>query len=197
MKNIFLKKSLSYEDYIVPNDFRNNNNALYFLIMAFEPFEDTWIQSEIVNRENTVYIYSNESFKKKEYKEFPTLNEGIGYEKAYDKYYDKRWEEIPKVKVSIQDWEILKQKWNKIQKERPKYIMFTLDDSGPLDKVDIIGKDELSKEDLDYIKQEHEKYVKYQRARQKYIENHPDYSEVWRGPQDDEYEADIMKYYEE
>ena len=59
------------------------------------------------------------------------------------------------------------------------------------------GKDKLSEEDKAYIKEEHEKFLKYERARQKYIDNHPDYSYEWRGPQDDEYEADIMKYYDE
>lgn len=43
-----------------------------------------------------------------------------------------------------------------------------------------------------------EKILKYEKARQRYEKAHPDYiQDIWRGPQDDEFEADIMKYYEE
>ncbi|MBM17512.1 MAG: hypothetical protein CL947_00405, partial [Epsilonproteobacteria bacterium] len=94
------------------------------------------------------------------------------------------------------DWEALQKKWDQLKKKKYQYLIFTLDDSGSLDKVDIVGKNELSDQDKKDMQQEHEKYLKYEKARQRYIANHPDYSEVWRGPQDDEYEADIMKYYD-
>ena len=197
MKKAFFQKHNIFEGYHIPEGMLTRNFELYHINGAIDPIEDTLVNCEIVNRENKVYIYSDESFKKQEYKEFATLEEGVAREEDYERYYDKRWEEIPKVEMSIEDWEELKKKWKKIKEESPKYIMFILDDSGPLDKVKIIGKDELSQEDLGYIKVEHEKYLKYEKARQKYIQNHPDYSEVWRGPQDDEYEADIMKYYED
>jgi len=62
----------------------------------------------------------------------------------------------------------------------------------------MIGKDELSQEDIEYFEKERERFLKYEKARQRYVQAHPDYSDdVWRGPQDDEFEADIMKYYEE
>lgn len=99
--------------------------------------------------------------------------------------------------MALDDWYRLKEKWEQIKKEQPEYVIFSLDDSGSLDKVDVVGKNELSEQDKKDMQREHEEYLRYQKARRKYIQNHPDYSEVWRGPQDDEYEADIMKYYDE
>ena len=197
MKKIILSYYIECNCYTLKDDFLTNHSELYFLHMALNPFEDSWINCEKVSLENKVYIYSDDSFKKQADIDFQTLQQAISFEKEYNIYYEKRWQEIPKIEISIQDWDLLQKKWNQIKKEKPNYVIFTLDDSGPLDKVDIIGKQELSEQDIAYIKQEHEKYLKYKKAREQYIDNHPDYSDVWRGPQDDEYEADIMKYYEE
>tara|TARA_B100000674_G_C37825288_1_gene907806 strand:+ start:48 stop:644 length:597 start_codon:yes stop_codon:yes gene_type:complete len=196
MKKIYLKLSAIYEGYTVPDDFRNNHNELYTLSMALELYEYDWIRILQIPNKNILLIYSEESFKEQVELEFETEKEEDVFEDAYIAYRNKREKEIPEVELSFEDWEILKHKWEQITKEKPGYVVFELDDSGLLDKVDVYGKGELSQEDVNYIKQEHEKYLKYEKARQKYIQNHPDYSEVWRGPQDDEYEADIMKYYD-
>ena len=47
------------------------------------------------------------------------------------------------------------------------------------------------------MKIEHEKSLKHTQAKNKYMQNHKDYSTVWRSPEDDEYEADIMKYFDD
>jgi hypothetical protein len=195
MKEIVLIFNKKMNDYEVPDGLRTNNLELYFFVMALDldPYSDNWINCEIVERENKVYIWSDDSIKKQEYKKLPTMEEFSKYNRAYEEYYDKRWEEVPKIEISIQDWEQLQQKWKQIKKELPQYLVFTLDDSGSSDKIEIIGKNELSYEDIQEIQIEHEKYLKYQHARQKYMQTHSDYSDIWRGPQDDEYEADIMK----
>jgi len=155
------------------------------------------IHIDELSDKDIVFIWSKDLIKDVQKNNFHSQQEESTFENTYYEYYNKRWEEMSKIEMSIEDWEILKQRWKIIKKEKPLYTMFELDDSGSLDKVNILGKNELSQEDIDYIKQEHEKYLKYEKARQKYIANHPDYSDVWRGPQDDEYEADIMKYYED
>ena len=197
IKKIYL--SLDDDYYGIKKHYRTNNQCLHFLSMALdEEFIDE-IRLEEVKSQNIVDVWSRNSLKKQ------LLDDDgnwLQFSDRYDEYYDKRWEEIPRVELTIQSWNDLQKQWAQIKKDQPKYIMIDLDDSGRndpavRDKVTITPKDELSQQDLDYIKQEHEKYLKYQAAKQKYIENHPDYSEVWRGPQDDEYEADIMKYYEE
>ena len=148
-------------------------------------------------QQKSVFFYAKDSFKKPIEQDFKTDQEQEAFEQAYDRYYDKRWDDMPKVELSLSDWHSLQEKWEKIKKEKPHYVIFTLDDSGPLDKVDVVGKNELSEQDMQDMNYEHEKYLKYEAARKKYIQNHPDYSYVWRGPQDDEFQADIMKYYEE
>lgn len=120
------------------------------------------------------------------------------YDVYYDKYeecYDKRYAELPKLVIMGWHWQDLEQKWKELVEQKPKYMIMQLDDEEPPQKVSMIGKDELSAEDLEYFQNEHEKYLKYQQARQKYIDNHLDYSDdVWRGSQDDEFEKDYLKY---
>ncbi len=117
------------------------------------------------------------------------------YYDKYEEYYDKRYAELPNLVIMGWHWQDLEQKWKELVEQKPKYMIMQLDDQDPPQKVSMIGKDELSAEDLEYFQNEHEKYLKYQQARQKYIDNHPDYSDdVWRGSQDDEFEKDYLKY---
>lgn len=113
-------------------------------------------------------------------------------------YCDKRYAELPKIIMMAWHWQDLERQWKELLVQKPKYLIMSIDDMTPPCKVNMIGKNELSVEDVAYFEKEREKYLKYQTAREKYISNHPDYSDdVWRGPQDNEFEADIMKYYEE
>ena len=192
---LILDEDVDFEKY---DSFDLFDKRLDFLPFGLDPQEAEVldIEVDVMPTKNLVSIWTLKSFKQLAEKDFTSLQEEDAFESAYDKYYDKRWNEMPHIKLSISDWEHLQEKWLQVKNKNPKVIVFELDDSGFLDKVDVYGKDELSQEDINYIQQEHEKYLKYQKARQKYIANHPDYSEVWRGPQDDEYEADIMKYYD-
>ena len=197
MKKIYLESIDKF--YSIPKGSCNNYDQLYVLNIALEKFDLSHIMVEEIERKNLVSIWSSDFFKEQE---MDDDGKWLQLSERYDEYYDKRWDEMPYVDLTIQGWNDLEKQWAQIKKDKPKYIMIELDESGRndpavRDKVTITPKDELSQEDLDYIKQEHEKYLKYQAAKQKYIESHPDYSEVWRGPQDDEYEADIMKYYKD
>ena len=195
IKKIYL--SLDDDYYGIERLYRTNNQGLQFLSMALD--QEFIDEINVSETSDAALIWSSEFFKDQF---IDDDGKWLQFSDRYDEYYDKRWEEMPQVDLLLDDWNDLQKQWAQIKKDKPKYIMIELDDSGRndpavRDKVTITPKDELSQQDLDYIKQEHEKYLKYQAAKQKYIENHPDYSEVWRGPQDDEYEADIMKYYEE
>ena len=189
-----------YGNYSIPKmpDFLySRHQELYALCMALD--KEFEIGVRVSEDSESALIWSSE-FLKDQF--LDDDGKWLQLSERYDEYYDKRWEEMPQVDLLLDDWNDLQEQWAQIKKDKPKYIMIELDDSGRndpavRDKVTITPKDELSQQDIDYIKQEHEEYLKYQAAKQKYMENHPDYSEVWRGPQDDEYEADIMKYYEE
>ena len=188
-----LKRKDNFLFYTYYNDLMPFEDRFELIRLALSPIED--MDVNISKDDKSVLVWSDDSFKESAV-DFIGNRETDILEEAYDKYHDKRWNEMPQVDLSLEDWDILKEKWKQVKKEKPKVIVFELDDSGPLDKVNVYGKEELSQEDINYIEQEHKKYLKYEKARQKYIANHPGYSEVWRGPQDDEYEADIMKYYD-
>jgi len=144
-----------------------------------------------------VKIYHFGSIKKEvDIAEMPD-DELLIYWPKYLNYYDKRYAELPKLVMMAWHWQDLERRWKELLEQKPKYMIMELDDSLPLYRISMIGKNELSNEDVEYFQKEHEKYLKYQKARQKYIDSHSDYSDdVWRGPKDDESEADIMKYYE-
>ena len=191
-------KGLGVEKYFLMREVVKGSD-LELVHLALDPVEGIPINVEEIEGKDLVSIWTSEFFKDQF---LDDDGKWLQFSDRYDEYYDKRWDEMPNVRLTIKAWNDLQRQWAQIKKDKPRYIMIELDDSGRndpavRDKVTITPKDELSQEDLDYIKQEHEKYLKYQAAKQKYIDNHPDYSEVWRGPQDDEYEADIMKYYED
>ena len=175
------------------NVFRTSSKGLSYLYLALDPIES--LEVNVSKDDKSVLVWPDDSFKESAV-DFIGNRETDIFEESYNKYYDKRWDDMPQIDMSLSDWEALQKKWDQLKKKKYQYLIFTLDDSGSLDKVDIVGKNELSDQDKKDMQQEHEKYLKYEKARQRYIANHPDYSEVWRGPQDDEYEADIMKYYD-
>lgn len=196
MKKIILKKHSEVQFYNIEKKYTFNCPELYNVHLALNPFDDSWIECEVAKDTNEVCIYSNEDIKDLADVEFATEEELDRFYDQFYEYHDKRWKEMPKIVLTIANWEQLQEKWKQIKHEQPKYVFFTLEKEKNLDKVDLYGKNELSEEDKIYIKKEHQLYLKYQQAYQKYLDNHPDHSDVWRGPQDNEYEADIMKYYE-
>ena len=160
--------------------------------------EDVYIHGAHDAPDKPILIWSSDSFKERADIEFKTLQEEEAFENAYQTYFDKRWEDLPKIKISKKDYDTLVLKWKKIKQEKPEYVIFILDDSGPLDKIDVIGKNELSQQDLQEMKIEHEKYLKYKAAYDKYTKSRPDITdELWHGPESSEYEADWQKFLDE
>lgn len=198
MKKVIFKLYPNESFYYIENDFLTNHEELYNVYLALNPLEDSWIYVNMFPEKNIVNIYSCDLYKQPA--DFDNLDLNDEEKQLlldnYIAYCDKRWKEMPRVTLSIQDWQELQIKWSAIKKDKPMYVIFLLDNSGSLDTINIIGKDSLSEEDLAYIQEEHEQYLQYQRAYQKYRDNHVDYSEVWRGSHDDEYEVDVMQYYD-
>ncbi|MBI2345281.1 hypothetical protein HYV10_04420, partial [Candidatus Dependentiae bacterium] len=112
------------------------NNVLDVLFLALQPILGIDIETDGMPKSNEIFMWARFSIKKQEYKEFPAMEESIAYDDRYEEYYDKRWEEAPKVKIFIDDWQNLQQQWKQIKKELPQYVIFTLDDSGPIDKIE-------------------------------------------------------------
>lgn len=192
MQKLYLKFNDDWKEYGLFDGYFYMYNPLTSVSIALDNQGELFnVSCEILEDQNKVVMYSNYDVKE-------LADEIDLFDIDYNTYFDKRWEEIPKAIMTVDNWRSLQKKWKKLLELQTQYVVFTFVKEGDYDKVDVFGKDELSEEDWEYIKQEHAKYLKYEKAKQKYIYNHPDYSdEIWRGPQDDEYEADIMKYYDQ
>ena len=126
--------------------------------------------------------------------DFKTYQERLTFDDLYYEYYDKRRDEIPKLELSPSDWEEIQETWKRVLEKKTQYVMFLLDESGEFDKVQIVGKDELSQEDLTYIEREHEKYLAWKKAEKLYNYDHEIIDDIWHSPADSVYDADIEKY---
>lgn len=192
MKKIILDYDKNVNRYFVPLNLLTKNKELYNINLALDPIEDFNIYVETDN--HSVLIWSNDSIKKAANISFKYAQEWREFDDLYEKYYDKRWAEVPSVELSLFDWEKLQKEWKKIKEEKPEYVIFILDDSGELDKIDIVGKNELSQEDLDYMQHEHEKHLAWKKAIQLYNHDHEIIDDIWHSPQDNMFDEDIQKY---
>ena len=205
----FLKKLNKSKRYEVVFEFQTANWLLYDLWIflsswgKYDPNEINTcngLSAESLNLDKTsdeknVYLWDSNCIKQQA--EMPGLSkaEQYAFDNAYEAYLEKAWADMSQLIMTMENYIDIVQKWQKIVLDlQPAYIIISQNDAG---YVDLIGKDELSEQDLHDMKIEHEKYLKYEKARQAYQKDHPDHSEVWRGPQDNEFEEDIMKYYKD
>ena len=141
-----------------------------------------------------VTLWNSDNIKQKADLQFGTLEEKTAFRELYSTYSKKRWTDMPTLEMTLENYETIIQTWNNIVDTKPEYIIISQDDTG---YVDLIGKDELSQQDLADMKTEHEKYLKYKIAYDKYVKSRPDIvDELWHGPQSSEYEADWQKFYD-
>lgn len=188
---ILTERLTLYSNY---DNFQTNSDKLCLVHSALDHMEDFDVEIEYDARNKTVLIWSRNSFQEKPDIIFKTLQEEEVFNNAYWTYLDKRWEDISKVKMNLNDYDVLREKWKKIEEEKPQYVIFTLDDSGSLDIIDVIGKNELSLQDLQDMKREHEEYLVWKKAERLYYLDHEIVDDVWRSPADSVYDADIAKY---
>ena len=208
MKKIFLKFSPDKDHYGIFQGAQTANFQLSDLVLflkyghydsneitIYNDMSWEWLTLSKMPDKKHVYLWDRDSIK--DQAEIPSLSqaEQYAFDNEYRIYREKALEYMLKLIMTIENYIEILQKWQKIFFDlQPKYIIISQDDAG---YVDLIGKDELSQQDLHDMKIEHEKYLKYEKARQAYQKDHPDHSEVWRGPQDNEFEEDIMKYYKD
>ncbi len=172
-------------------------NVLDVLFLALQPIIGIDIKTDNMPGASEFFMWVNYSVKKQELIDFPTIEEAIVRGDQYDAYWDKRLADPIKLTIAFSDWPQLQAQWKQLVAQNTNFIVLTLDDSVIPNKIEIIGQDTLSLSDLEEIQASDEAYEKYQQAWLKYVEHHPDYNERWRSEQDDEYEADIMQYFQD
>ena len=209
MKKIFLKLTEDKHRYWMFQGAQTKNFMLGNLVFFLEAWGNKdpnkiktcngmsweWVRLSKMPDQKQVFLWDWDSIKNQA--EIPDLSQAEQYvfDNAYEVYLEKRWADMLQLIMTMENYIEIVQKWQKIVLDlQPAYIIISQNDAG---YVDLIGKDELSEQDLHDMKIEHEKYLKYEKARQAYQKDHPDHSEVWRGPQDNEFEEDIMKYYKD
>ncbi len=192
MKKYFIKLYQEYKIYGPINDLYTKNFDLQFLWFFLYRSQYDWINISITAEK--VVLWNSENLKNMVDIDFKTKQEMEDFYKSYREYSKKRWDDMPKLEMTLKNYEEIIQKWNHIVDTMPEYIIFSQDDQG---YVDLVAKQELSQQDLADMKIEHEKYLKYSAAKEKYERAYPNRSEVWRSPEDSEFEADWQKYLED
>lgn len=197
LKKQYLKLNSTREYYGVPPEFYTKERDLLELYFHFEPVEFRPVSFMSLPQRYIVYMCSDDEYMKPSAKlTFTSEAQRQLFEKEYEKYYDQRYAEMPELEININNYEEIKQKWKLLQQEKPNYIIFTLDDSGPLDVVDVFGQNELSEQELVEIKFGHEQYLRYEKAKALYYKDHPWQDGKWYGSADNEFESDYQPYYD-
>jgi len=196
LKKQYLKLNSTREYYVIPLELYTLERDLLELYFHLEPIEYRSFNFLSLPQRHIVYMCSCSEYIKEQAKlTFTSEIQKQEFEKAYEQYYDKRYEEMPDLEINIKNYEEITQKWKILQQEKPNYIVLTLDDSGPIDVVDVMGQNELSEQELAEIKSGHQQYVRYEKAKKLYYEDHPRIDDKWRSPADSEFEADYEPYY--
>ena len=209
MKKLFLKLTEEKNSYEIFEKARTRNFTLGALVLFLkfwwhqDPSEIytskglswEWLSLDKTEDGKQVYLWDKWKIKDQAKKEGLSKIEQDAFDAAYDDYCDKRRDDIPKLYMTIENYIKIVQKWQEIVlKQKPSYIIVSQNDTG---YVDLVGKDELSQQDLADMKKEHEKYLKYKAAYDKYVKSRPDIvDELWHGPESSEYEADWQKFYD-
>lgn len=196
MKKNFFKYDSVWKGYVLFEGAQTSNFSLQNLYHALSygicDKNLTSMQFEylqLMRHEEKIYVWDSD-----EMKPMADVKFTEEYFNAYSEYSDKRWDDMPKLELTLKNYEEIIDKWEVIKNTKPTYIIFSQDDTG---YVDLVGKNELSQQDIVDMKLEHEKYLKYDEAFKKYASENPNRSEVWRSPEDSEFEADWQKYLED
>lgn len=195
MKKYCLKLSSNIVGYGPVKEFYTMNFALQDLWFFLNTDQYTWLHLIEDEKNNKIILWSEWGLKKQAKVIFDNQAEKQAFDDAYRVYYRKRWFDMSKLEMSKENYELVVQQWEEISKRMPEYVIFTQHDSG---FVEIIGKDELSEQDLADMRRENEKYLRYQEAWKKYTNSFKPYrSSEWRSPADEEYEADFKPFFDE
>lgn len=194
LKKAFFERNDDNNGYTIPDCMDTNNAEIYYANQAIDPWDDMNVTCCKDNAKKTAFIWSSDSFLDCIQLKFDTIDEKIAFEKIYDEYRKKRWLEMPQVRMSIDNFEYYKAEWDRLDKELPRYVIVTLDKSGPLDKLEIVGKDELSEQDKEDIKRENTDLLRWKEAEAWRNYDHDIIDSYWRSPADSVYDSDTVKY---
>ena len=194
MKRVFFKYNDLLNSYCVANKKEQTANFelqnLKIILETKNPYK-----LHLTHSDNKIILWSSDKIKQQASLQFNSKEKNDEFSQTYSQYCNKRWHDMPKLEITLQNYEMIIQKWNEIINSKPEYIIFSQDNVG---YVDLIGKDELSAQDLADMKIEHEKYLKYKTAYDKYTKSRPDITDdLWYGPESSEYEADWQKFLDE
>ncbi|MBP9765350.1 hypothetical protein KBD08_03375 [Candidatus Babeliales bacterium] len=210
MKKIYLKLTDDQSRYWIFKNAQTQNYTLGNLIWFLEAWGDydskkiyttrsmnwEWLHLDKSLDEKTVCLWDSSDIKKKAKIQNLSPAEKKAFDDAYNEYYDKRYDDIPKLCMNIENYVEITEKWQKIVSQAQyTYIILSQDDAG---YVDLVGKNELSDQDLQDMQREHQKYLKRQAAYAKYVASRPDiFDDIWYGPESSEYEDDWKKFLDE
>lgn len=197
MKKMFLKKHDLLQGYYPFKESQTANFMLQDLqrMLNFEHYYAfSWEYLHLtLTKNNTILLWDSSYIKQKAMDiSFSTQEEKQEFDAAYSQYSVKRWNDMPKLELSTQNYHMLVDKWKEFKQLKPIYVIFFHDEKTNF--VDIESKDVLSQQDFDDMKKEHEIFLKYQKAWDTYDRSHPNRSEIWRSPADDEYEERWQQY---
>ena len=100
IKKLVLKLNEEKSDYWFITDARTMYGEIEYILVWLSKYRnDFGIDVDHVPHKNTVFFYTQDSFKEPANISFKTQQEEYDFQKAYDKYYDKRWDDMPQVEI--------------------------------------------------------------------------------------------------
>ncbi len=169
-------------------------NKLYKQLRYFGDLDDTIDTYLRVPNVQTCTFFSSHAYKREIDIDFETKEESNIYYQQYRMYFDKKIQESPKLIISRDNYRQLKREWEIIRVQKPRWVIFCLDDSQPLGKVTLETKQELSSQDLEDIAREDKRCDRWKKAKKLFNKDREIFDEFWRNPTDSDFNADIEKY---
>lgn len=190
MRKIFLK---NYNDdgyrvggYRLVENSQTMNYDLQNLWSSFYS-ENEWIRTDM--DEGMVSIWNSWDLKDKKWINFISTEEEMKYDFVYDTYWFKRWDDMPRLEMTEQNYEEVLQNWKDICNHTTKYLIISIDNLG---WVSMIGKDALSQQDLRDIEIEHQKYLEFRKKCDAYKPFRGKKNREWQSQADEEYFSDFL-----
>ena len=162
------------------------NFDIQYLWSSFD-YTNNWILVD--EDDGWVTIRCMWDMKTQKWKDFISLEEKKQYDEAYAKYWWKNWEEIPKLEITKQNYDQVLKEWERLKKSKAPYGIISIDNMG---WVRIEGKDKLDQQDLQDLKEEHQKYLNYKEKWDVYKPFTWKKNEEWESETDSQYYSDYL-----
>lgn len=188
MRKFFLKKkSISHIHYWPLEQGYSMSFDLSYLWEMFDPFRD-WISKDKYE-DGLIEIWCYWDVKDKARRTFSNDQERINYDNAYKQYNNKRFAEIPMIKLTQENYDAIIEQWKTINAEaKTEYLVIFQNDNGV---ISFILQNELSQNDLAYIEQDFKKYDDYIKKYEIYLKKHHQAKE-WSCSKDNDFFSDFL-----